>query len=178
MSGKNVVCMAKSGPGATNLITGIANAYMDSVPLIATTGQVATSMIGRDAFQEVDITGATAPFCKHNYLIKDANDIAQTLKDAFYIASTGRPGPVVIDIPIDVSTSVIDYKPPHKTDIRGYKPNVKGHPLQIRKICSAIANQKTADNSGRRRQGVGGRAAFGRIFTEVSNTCGNNAYGY
>jgi acetolactate synthase-1/2/3 large subunit len=142
MSGKTGVCMATSGPGATNLITGIANAYMDSVPLIAITGQVATSMIGRDAFQEVDITGATAPFCKHNYLIKDANDIAQTLKDAFYIASTGRPGPVVIDIPIDVSTSVIDYKPPHKTDIRGYKPNVKGHPLQIRKICSAIAQSK------------------------------------
>ena len=102
-TGKVGVCIATSGPGATNLITGIATAYMDSIPLVAITGQVSVEVIGRDVFQEVDITGATAPFCKHNYLIKNIKDIPRVMKEAFHIASTGRPGPVLIDVPKDVA---------------------------------------------------------------------------
>jgi acetolactate synthase-1/2/3 large subunit len=133
------VCMATSGPGATNLITGIATAYMDSIPLIAITGQVSSEMIGRDVFQEVDITGATAPFCKHNYLIKSAKDIPKVIREAFHIASTGRPGPVLIDVPIDLQLEEIDFQYSKGPDIRGYKPTYKGHALQIKKIVEAIA---------------------------------------
>lgn len=142
VSGKTGVCMATSGPGATNLITGIANAYMDSIPIVAITGQVPTNMIGRDAFQEVDITGATAPFCKHSYLIKDANDIAQTVKDAFHIASTGRKGPVLIDIPSDVLLSEIEYRKPKPVKIRGYKPTLKGNSMQIQRVCDAVGEAR------------------------------------
>ncbi len=111
MSGKVGVCMVTSGPGATNLITGIATAYMDSIPMVAITGQVPSHLLGRDIFQEVDITGAVAPFSKHSYLVKDANDIPRVVKEAFHIASTGRPGPVLIDIPIDVQEQNIEKVP-------------------------------------------------------------------
>ena len=107
ISGKVGVCMVTSGPGATNLITGIATAYMDSIPMVAITGQVPSNLLGRDIFQEVDITGAVAPFSKHSYLVKDANDIPRIVKEAFHIASTGRPGPVLIDIPIDVQEQTL-----------------------------------------------------------------------
>ncbi|MCR4430024.1 MAG: biosynthetic-type acetolactate synthase large subunit [Tepidanaerobacteraceae bacterium] len=132
------VCMATSGPGATNLVTGIATAYMDSVPVVAITGQVSTSLIGRDVFQEVDITGATAPFTKHNYLVKKAEDIPRIVKEAFYIASTGRPGPVLIDLPKDVAETRIEFKYPEQIALRGYKPKLDGHPLQISRAAEAI----------------------------------------
>lgn len=141
-SGKTGVCIATSGPGATNLITGIATAYMDSIPMIAITGQVSTDQIGRDVFQEADITGATAPFCKHSYLVKDAKELPRIIKEAFYIASTGRPGPVVIDIPVDVQNSKLDFKYPVKADIRGYKPTLNGHPMQIKKIAAELFKAK------------------------------------
>jgi acetolactate synthase-1/2/3 large subunit len=142
VTGKVGVCVATSGPGATNLITGIANAYMDSIPIIAITGQVDSSMIGTDAFQEADITGATAPFCKNNYLVKKAEELPRIIKEAFHIAATGRPGPVVIDVPIDVQNSILDFKYPETVDIRGYKPTVKGHPMQIKKAVAALEDAK------------------------------------
>jgi len=136
------VCVATSGPGATNLITGIADAYMDSIPLVAITGQVNSELIGRDVFQEADITGATDPFCKHNYLVKNAKDLPRVLKEAFYIASTGRPGPVLIDVPIDVQTKEINFEYPESVDIKGYKPNLKGHSLQIKRLLKLLKRQK------------------------------------
>ncbi|HHW31380.1 MAG TPA: biosynthetic-type acetolactate synthase large subunit [Clostridiaceae bacterium] len=142
ITGKTGVCVATSGPGATNLITGIATAYMDSIPIVAITGQVPTDQIGKDVFQEADITGATAPFCKHNYLVSSANDLPRILKEAFHIASTGRPGPVLIDVPIDIQESMIDYEYPQSLDMKGYKPTYKGHVLQIRKISEAIEKAK------------------------------------
>ena len=141
-SGRTGVCIATSGPGATNLITGIATAYMDSIPIVAITGQVSTEQIGRDVFQEADITGATAPFCKHNYLVKNVKELPRILKEAFFIASTGRPGPVIVDIPVDIQNSRLDFKYPEKADIRGYKPNYNGHPMQIKKIASELAKVK------------------------------------
>lgn len=140
VTGRPGVCVATSGPGATNLITGIANAYMDSIPVVAITGQVSSGMIGTDAFQEADITGATAPFSKHNYLVKKASDLPRIIKEAFHIASTGRPGPVVIDVPVDVQNSTIDFRYPESIDIKGYKPTYKGHPMQIRKAAAALSN--------------------------------------
>lgn len=131
-SGKVGVCTATSGPGATNLVTGIANAYMDSIPLVAITGQVATTVIGTDAFQEADITGITLPIVKHSYLITDAREIPQVFAEAFHIASTGRPGPVVIDLPRDVQNQIINFKFPDKVSLPGYKPTVKGHVRQIK----------------------------------------------
>jgi acetolactate synthase-1/2/3 large subunit len=142
VTGKVGVCVATSGPGATNLITGIANANMDSIPIVAITGQVACGMIGTDAFQEADITGATAPFCKHNYLVKKAEELPKIIKEAFHIAATGRPGPVVIDIPVDVQNSTIDFTYPQAVDIKGYKPAYKGHPMQIRKAVDALESAK------------------------------------
>jgi len=142
VTGKTGVCIVTSGPGATNLITGIATAYMDSVPLVAITGQVSSELIGRDVFQEVDITGATAPFCKHSYLVKKAEELPRIIMEAFHIASTGRPGPVLIDIPIDIQLKETKFNYPQKVDIRGYKPNVKGHMLQIKKVAAAIARSK------------------------------------
>lgn len=137
-TGRVGVCLATSGPGATNLVTGIATAYMDSVPIVAMTGQVVTSLIGNDAFQEADITGITIPITKHNYLIKDAKELPRIVKEAFYIASTGRPGPVLIDIPKDVSAGLIDYTPVEKVQLPSYKPTYSGHPLQIKKACELI----------------------------------------
>lgn len=131
-TGKVGVCTATSGPGATNLVTGIANAYMDSIPLVAITGQVATTVIGTDAFQEADITGITLPIVKHSYLITDASEIPQVISEAFHIASIGRPGPVVIDLPRDVQNQVINFKFPEKVSLPGYKPTVKGHLRQIK----------------------------------------------
>ncbi len=137
-TGKVGVCMATSGPGATNLVTGIANAHMDSIPLVAITGQVPTPVIGTDAFQEADITGITLPIVKHSYLVKDANELPRVVKEAFYIASTGRPGPVLIDVPRDVSQAVINYKYPESVDLPGYKPTYRGHAKQIRQAAKAI----------------------------------------
>ncbi len=140
ITGKAGVCMVTSGPGATNLITGIATAYLDSIPMVAITGQVPVSMIGRDFFQEVDITGATEPFTKHNYLIKEVQEIPRIFREAFHIATTGRPGPVLIDIPKDISTSMLEYHYPEKFDLKGYKPTIQGHPKQIKKVAEVIRN--------------------------------------
>lgn len=140
--GKPAVCAATSGPGATNLITAIATAHMDSVPLIAITGQVVSSQIGRDAFQEADITGASEPFVKHSFLVKDKNVIAEVIKKAFYIAGTGRPGPVLIDVPMDIQKQEIDFEYPETVEIRSYKPSVSGNKLQIRKAAEAVKNSR------------------------------------
>ena len=137
-TGKVGVCIATSGPGATNLTTGIATAYMDSVPIVAFTGQVRIAMIGSDAFQEADVTGITRPITKHNYLVKDVEDLARIIKEAFYIARTGRPGPVLVDVPVDIGLAETEFNYPEKVELRGYKPNYKGHPLQIRKLAKAI----------------------------------------
>jgi len=138
-TGKVGVCIATSGPGATNLVTGIANAYMDSTPMVAITGQARSDLIGTDAFQEADITGITEPIVKHSYLIKNTKDIPMVFKEAFYIASTGRPGPVLIDIPSDIQLADIDYKPAGKINLPGYKPTLKGHKKQILSAAKAIA---------------------------------------
>lgn len=143
VSGKVGVCMVTSGPGATNLITGIATAYMDSIPMVAITGQVPSHLLGRDIFQEVDITGAVAPFSKHSYLVKNANDIPRVVREAFHIASTGRPGPVLIDIPIDVQEQTLKkFDWPEEVNIRGYKPSVKGNDLQIKRVVETIAKAR------------------------------------
>ena len=142
VSGKVGVCIGTSGPGATNLITGIANAYMDSIPMVIITGQVKSSMIGRDVFQEADITGATESFTKHSYLVREAKDLPRIIKEAFYIASTGRPGPVLIDIPSDIQEAKIEYAYPATVDIRGYKPTLKGHSGQIKRAVKAMNESK------------------------------------
>lgn len=133
------VVMVTSGPGATNLVTGIANAYMDSVPLVLITGQVPTSMVGTDSFQEVDITGITMPVTKHNYLIKDPEMLPVIVRNAFHIAATGRPGPVLIDLPKDVADAVIDFKYPVETNLRGYSPTYRGHPQKIDEAVELIS---------------------------------------
>lgn len=138
VTNKPAVCVATSGPGATNLLTAIATAYMDSTPLICITGQVSTSQIGSDVFQEADITGAALPFIKHSYLVKDAKEIPRIFKEAFYIAGSGRKGPVLIDVPIDIQNTEIDFKYPENISIRTYKPTVKGNPLQIKRIAEAL----------------------------------------
>ncbi len=137
------VCTATSGPGATNLITGIATAYMDSVPMVALTGQVGSALIGKDAFQEVDITGATLPFTKHSYLINDGLDIPRVINEAFHIANTGRPGPVLIDFPMDILKTEFDYPEENEdVNIRGYKLLGKANESQIKKVAEAIKNAK------------------------------------
>lgn len=141
-TGKVGVCLATSGPGATNLITGIANAYMDSVPIVAITGQVSTHLIGTDAFQEADITGITAPITKHNYLIQDIKDLPVIIKEAFHIASTGRPGPVLIDIPVDVSKGMIEDNIKAELKLDGYKPTYTGNPRQILSAARRIYESK------------------------------------
>jgi acetolactate synthase-1/2/3 large subunit len=141
-TGKVGVCMATSGPGATNLTTGIATAYMDSIPLVAITGQVKTFLIGNDAFQEADVTGITRPITKHNYLVKDIKDLARIVREAFHIASTGRPGPVLIDIPSDIQQQETEFVWPQNIDIRGYRPTYFGHPGQIKKAAKLIAQAK------------------------------------
>lgn len=137
------VCTATSGPGATNLITGIATAYMDSVPMVALTGQVTTGLIGKDAFQEVDITGATLPFTKHSYLINDGLDIPKVVNEAFHIANTGRPGPVLIDFPMDILKQEFDYPDEDEdVNIRGYKLMGKANESQVKKVAEAIKAAK------------------------------------
>ena len=141
-SGKPGVVLATSGPGATNLVTGIATAHLDSIPLVVLTGQVSTTLIGNDAFQEVDITGITRPISKHNYLVQDIKDLARIIKEAFYIATTGRPGPVLVDIPVDISNALFEFEYPDEVSIRGYKPTYDGHPGQIVKACRLIESAK------------------------------------
>ena len=141
-TGKPGVVLVTSGPGATNAVTGIATAHMDSIPLVVFTGQVATHMIGNDAFQEVDSIGITRPCVKHNFLVKDVKDLAATIKKAFYIATTGRPGPVVVDIPKDVTADSCEYHYPKTVDMPSYKPVLKGHPGQIKKAAELILSAK------------------------------------
>jgi len=142
-TGKVGVCLATSGPGATNLVTGIATAYMDSSPVVAITGQVATPFIGKDAFQEVDITGITLPITKHNYLVTDINELAMTIKEAFYIARTGRPGPVLIDIAKDVQMAELEYEEPPEVSLPGYQPVPMGNPRQIKQAAYLINRAET-----------------------------------
>jgi acetolactate synthase-1/2/3 large subunit len=130
-SGKTGVCLVTSGPGATNTVTGIATAYMDSIPMVVFSGQVPTLMIGNDAFQEADIVGITRPCTKHNYLVKNAKDMPRIIKEAFYIASTGRPGPVLVDIPKDVLAGTAEYHLPKEVKLRGYHPTYEGHQRQV-----------------------------------------------
>ncbi len=141
-SGKVGVCFATSGPGATNLVTGLANAYLDSIPLVAFTGQVISPLIGTDAFQEVDITGITIPITKNNYLVMDVKDLASTIKEAFYLARTGRPGPVLIDFPKDIQIAKTDFYYPEKDKYSGYRPTLKGNLNQIKKAAKAIQEAK------------------------------------
>ena len=142
VTGKTGVCVATSGPGATNLITGIANAHMDSIPIVAITGQVSTSQIGTDAFQEADITGIAAPITKHNYLVKDIMELPKVIKEAFRIASTGRQGPVLIDIPVNISTDLIDENFKVDISLPGYKPTLRGNIKQVKQAAKKIAESK------------------------------------
>ena len=137
-TGRIGVVIATSGPGATNLVTGLATAYMDSVPLVAFTGQVPSHMLGTDAFQEADITGISMPITKHNYLVQKTENLARIIKEAFHIASSGRPGPVLVDIPKDIMLQEVEFVYPEQVDLRGYKPNYRGHPLQIKKAAEKI----------------------------------------
>jgi acetolactate synthase-1/2/3 large subunit len=137
-TGKVGVCLATSGPGATNLVTGIANAYLDSIPLVAITGQVRADLIGTDAFQEADVTGITLPIVKHSYLVQSAAEIPQVIHEAFHIASTGRPGPVVIDVPVTAELAELTYRRPDGPHLAGYKPTVEGHVKQVRAAARAI----------------------------------------
>ena len=160
-AGKVGVCFATSGPGATNLVTGIANAFLDSSPVIAVTGQVSKSFIGRDAFQETDITGITLPITKHNYLVLDINDLAGVVKQAFHLARTGRPGPVLIDIPRDIFMEQIEFNYPDKVDLPGYKPILQGHPTQIKKAAKLL-------NEAERPLIIAGRGVnISRAFNEL-----------
>jgi acetolactate synthase-1/2/3 large subunit len=139
VTGKAGVCWATSGPGATNLVTGIANAWMDSVPLVCITGQVVTWLLGRDGFQEADITGITIPITKHSRIVLDVEEIAPAIREAFHIATTGRPGPVLIDIPRDVQQQLCEFEYPDKVDLPGYQPTVAGHPQQVKRAAQLIA---------------------------------------
>jgi len=142
MSGRPGVCIATSGPGATNLFTAVATAYGDSIPMIAITGQVATYNLGRDVFQEVDTTGAAEPFTKYAYLVKSASEIGRVFKEAFHICSTGRKGPVLIDVPVDVQQEAARLDCPDKVDIRGYKPSYAGNALQVKRVAQALSAAK------------------------------------
>jgi acetolactate synthase-1/2/3 large subunit len=141
-TGKAGVCVVTSGPGATNIVTGLATAYMDSIPIVALTGQVPTAMIGNDAFQEADTTGITRPVTKHNFIVKDPLELPMVLKKAFYIATTGRPGPVLVDLPKDILTAEIDFEYPEKVKILGYNPTVKGNVRQIKRVMETIRQAK------------------------------------
>ncbi|SER98368.1 acetolactate synthase, large subunit [Gracilibacillus ureilyticus] len=144
VSGKPGVVIATSGPGATNLVTGIADAMIDSLPLVVITGQVAQGIIGTDAFQEVDVMGVTTPITKHNYQVRNVKDLPRIVKEAFHIATTGRPGPVLIDMPKDISAEVIEesFQSNVELDLPGYQPTTKPNPLQIKKLAEAIGNAK------------------------------------
>src|SRR5512135_1897423 len=141
-SGRVGVALVTSGPGATNAVTGIATAYMDSIPMVVITGQVPTAAIGLDAFQEVDTVGITRPCVKHNFLVSDAKDIAATIKKAFYIAASGRPGPVVVDIPKDITINKAEYDYPKQISLRSYNPVNKGHTGQIKRAVQMMLSAK------------------------------------
>jgi len=141
-TGKVGVALVTSGPGATNVVTGLATAYMDSIPIVVFTGQVPTALIGNDAFQEADIVGITRPCTKYNYLVKDVKDIAKTIKEAFYLAASGRPGPVLVDLPRDVVTNKAEFHYPEKAEIRSYNPTLFGNKWQIKQAAEAIAKAK------------------------------------
>jgi len=141
-TGKVGVVLVTSGPGATNTVTGIADAYMDSIPIVVFTGQVPTKLIGNDAFQEADIMGITRPITKHNFLVRDVRELAETIRKAFFIASTGRPGPVLVDLPKDVINSFCEFDYPEKVEIRGYKPTFLGHQNQIKKAAEMLKKAK------------------------------------
>jgi len=162
-TGKVGVCLATSGPGATNLVTGIATANMDSIPMVAITGQVRTYLIGNDAFQEADICGITRPITKHNFLVKDVHELARTIREAFYIAGTGKPGPVLVDIPVDISQAEIEFVWPEKLELRGYKPQrfYDGHPLQLDKALELIHDAQRPVIY------VGGGAVMSQAWDEV-----------
>jgi len=160
-TGKAGVCLVTSGPGMTNIVTGLADAYMDSIPLVAFTGQVSTSLIGNDAFQEADNVGISRPCTKHNVLVKDVNDLARTIKEAFYIATTGRPGPVLVDIPKDVTTNKAEFKYPEKVSLRGYNPTYEGNKHQIKQAAEEIVK------SSRPVIYVGGGALFSDAPDEI-----------
>ncbi len=142
-SGRVGVCLVTSGPGATNTVTGIATANMDSVPMVIFTGQVPTPLIGDDAFQEVDIIGITRPCTKHSYLVRDVNDLSTVIKEAFYLARTGRPGPVVVDLPKDVVQAFADFKYPRKVDLPGYRPTLEAHAGQVKKAYQLISKARS-----------------------------------
>ncbi len=141
-TGRPGVVVVTSGPGATNTVTGLADAYMDSIPLVVVTGQVKSFLIGNDAFQEADVTGITRPITKHNYLVKNVHDLPRVLKEAFYIATHGRPGPVLIDFPSDVSLMSFDFEYPKEVSVRGFKPTLLGHPGQIKRAAKMIEESK------------------------------------
>jgi acetolactate synthase-1/2/3 large subunit len=160
-TGKAGVVLVTSGPGMTNIVTGLADAYMDSVPLVAFTGQVSTDLIGNDAFQEADNVGISRPCTKHNVLVKDVNDLAQVIKEAFYIATSGRPGPVLVDIPKDVSTAKTEFKYPDRINLRGYNPTITGNKQQIQRAVEAVMQAKKPIIY------VGGGAIFSNAADEV-----------
>src|SRR6187551_653027 len=136
------VALVTSGPGVTNAVTGIATAYMDSIPMVVVTGQVPTAAIGQDAFQECDTVGITRPCVKHNFLVKDVKDLAVTIKKAFYLAGTGRPGPVVVDVPKDVTQATAEFAYPKTVSMRSYNPVTRGHAGQIKKAVSLLLEAK------------------------------------
>ena len=142
ITNKPAVCIATSGPGATNLITAIATAYADSVPMVIITGQVSSDQIGRDVFQEADVIGAAEPFVKHSFLVKDVLSLPDTFKKAFYLAGTGRKGPVLVDVPMDLQEAEIEYSYPETVSMRAYKPSSKGNSLQVKRVAAAIAESK------------------------------------
>ena len=164
-TGRVGVCLATSGPGATNTVTGIATAYMDSIPMVIITGQVPTPLIGNDAFQEVDIIGITRPCTKHSFLVKDVKDLATIMKKAFYIARTGRPGPVLVDLPKDVQIAQTEFVYPETVEIRSYKPKLEGHPRQVDKAMAMILE------TCRPVVYVGGGAVLGNAAEELTTLC-------
>jgi len=167
VTGKLGVCLATSGPGATNLVTGIANAYLDSVPLLAITGQVPTHFIGKDAFQEIDITGITVPITKYSQLVLDVNDLAKAVREAAYVAQVGRPGPVLLDIPRDVFQGITEFSYPEKVDLPGFKPKLFGHPTQVKKAADLV-------NSAERPVIIAGRGInISRAFPELKELAEN-----
>ena len=164
-TGKVGVVIATSGPGATNTVTGIATAYMDSIPMVIITGQVPTPLIGNDAFQEVDIIGITRPCTKHSFLVRDVKELATIMKKAFHIARTGRPGPVLVDLPKDVQIAQTEFKYPETIELRSYKPTVEGHPKQIeRAISMLLASKKPVFY-------VGGGAILAEAAGELTTLC-------
>jgi acetolactate synthase I/II/III large subunit len=161
-TGRVGVCLATSGPGATNTVTGIATAYMDSIPMVIITGQVPTPLIGNDAFQEVDIIGITRPCTKHSFLVRDVKDLALIMKKAFYIARTGRPGPVLVDLPKDVQIAQTEFVYPETVEIRSYKPTLGGHPRQVEKAMAMMLDAR------RPVMYVGGGAVLGNAADELT----------